>query len=89
MLRKVFRIIRAIVLCFCLVVVLLSVLFVYATKVEPYRLKTESLTLQAGLSQALKVVQVSDIQISEHFTTENLHKVVRKINEQSPDIVLV
>lgn len=88
MLSKVFKIIRVIVWSVFLVAVLLTVLFIYATKIEPYRLKTESLTLQAGFSQTLKVVQVSDIQISESFTTENLNKVVKKINEQNPDIVL-
>lgn len=88
MLSKVFKIIRAFVLCICLIVMLLSVLFIYATKVEPYRLRIDTVNFQTVFSESLKVVQISDIQISESFTTDHLKKVVAETNEQDPDIVL-
>lgn len=88
MLSKVFKIIRAIVLCACLIVMLLSIFFIYATKIEPYRLKIDSVSFQTVFSESLKVVQISDIQISKNYTTDHLKKVVVEMNEQDPDIVL-
>lgn len=88
MLSKVFKIIRAIVLCACLIVMLLSIFFIYATKIEPYRLKIDSVSFQTVFSESLKVVQISDIQISKNYTTDHLKKVVEEMNEQDPDIVL-
>lgn len=64
-----------------------AVLF-YALKVEPYRLKIDHLTFSSGLSEELRVVQVSDIQISEHYTTQNLEQLVDRVNQQNPDLFL-
>lgn len=64
---------------FCLIVILLSIFFVYATKIEPYRLKIDTMSFQTIFSESLKVVQISDIQISENFTTDHLKKVVAEI----------
>lgn len=88
MAKRLFKLIRIFVLTIFLLSVIIVILFVYAAQVEPYMLKTEWLALQTGFSESLKVVQVSDVQVSESFTTENLNKVVRKINEQNPDMVL-
>lgn len=88
MLSKVFKIVRAIVLSACLIVMLLSIFFVYATKIEPYRLRIDTVSFQTVFSESLKVVQISDIQISENFTTDHLKEVVAETNEQDPDIVL-
>lgn len=86
--NRIFKIIRTIVLCICLVLILLMLLFIYATKIEPYRLSIDSVCFHTTLSESLKVVQISDIQISETFTTDHLKKVIVEINEQDPDIVL-
>lgn len=86
--NRIFKIIRTIVLCTCLVLILLMLLFIYATKIEPYRLSIDSVCFHTTLSESLKVVQISDIQISETFTTDHLKKVIVEINEQDPDIVL-
>ena len=44
MLRKVFKIVRAILLSACLIVVLLGIFFVYATRIEPYRLRIDTVS---------------------------------------------
>lgn len=54
---------RAVLLVLFLALLGAAVLF-YALKVEPYRLKIDHLTFSSGLTQELRVVQVSDIQIS-------------------------
>lgn len=72
---------------FLILLIVFGVLF-YAFKIEPYLLRTKQYTLNADFTKPLKIVQVSDIQISKHFTIENLKKVINKINEQEADIVL-
>lgn len=88
MVRRLLKFIKMVILILFLISAMIAILFVYAFKVEPYRLRTESLTLQTGFSESFNVVQISDIQISESFTIENLNRVVQKINEQIPDVVL-
>ena len=78
---------RAVLLVLLLALLGAAVLF-YALKVEPYRLKIDHLTFSSGLTQELRVVQVSDIQISEHYTTRNLEQLVDRVNQQNPDLFL-
>lgn len=85
MLKKFFR---AITLFLLFIVLLAGAFFIYAVKIEPYRLRIQSLTFQTGLSEDLKIVQISDVQIRESFTAKHFNKVVEKINQQAPDIVL-
>lgn len=72
-----------------LVMIGLSCLF-YAVKIEPYRLRVNEYQLNAPASgkQQLKIVQFSDTHIKGDFTAKNLAKVVQKINEQEPDVVV-
>lgn len=51
----------------------------YGLKIEPYIVRTEKVSLDTGLSEQLTVVQVSDIQISESYTTRHFQKVVDRI----------
>lgn len=88
MVKKLFKPIGRVVLSFFIILIAIIIFFIYAIKVEPYRLKIESLVLQSRFSAPLIVVQISDIQISENFTVENFKKVMKKINKQNPDIVL-
>lgn len=62
----------------------------YAFRIEPYRLDVEEYDLNSQTSNTsdMKIVQFSDVHIKEDFTCEDLGKVVRKINEQEPDIVV-
>ena len=78
---------RAVLLVLLLALLGAAVLF-YALKVEPYRLKIDHRTFSSGLNQELRVVQVSDIQISEHYTTRNLEQLVDRVNQQNPDLFL-
>lgn len=72
---------------FLILLIVFGVLF-YAFKIEPYLLRTKQYTLKADFTKPLKIIQVSDIQISKYFTIENLKKVINEINEQEADIVL-
>lgn len=70
--------------------VILGGAFFYAFKIEPYRIRINEYPLnekQAGRKE-FKIVQISDLHIKEDFTAQNLDKVVKKINELHPDIVL-
>lgn len=60
----------------------------YAFKIEPYRITTNEVYLNEKSSDFLKVVQFSDTHIKEDFTYKDLDKVVNKINEQNPDVVV-
>ena len=78
------------VIFFCVLLLILlpcSIAF-YSFYLEPFRLTIDTLSLESSLSREVRIVQVSDIQISRHYTTENLEKVVRAVNRQQPDILL-
>lgn len=62
----------------------------YAFRIEPYRLTVNEYPLNSRgeVSDEVKIVQFSDLHIKEDFTSENLEKTVRLINEQNPDIVI-
>lgn len=62
----------------------------WAFKIEPYRLEVNEHTLNSNIENTtgIKIVQFSDLHIKEDFTYKNLEKVVCKINEQEPDIVV-
>lgn len=44
--------------------------------------------IQTKFYDKIKVVQISDIQISKNYTIDNFRKVIDTINEENPDIVL-
>ena len=60
----------------------------YAFKIEPYRITANDIYINEKSSDILKVVQFSDTHIKEDFTYQDLGKVVNKINEQNPDVVV-
>lgn len=61
----------------------------YAVKIEPYRLKVEQVDLTKNNgTRPLKIVQISDLHIKKNFNYHNLDKVVTKINQQNPDVVI-
>lgn len=75
------------ILILCIIV---GALLFYAIKIEPYSLHINTYTMdtKASLKEELSIVQISDIQISEHYTTKQLEKLVTKVNGLAPDIVL-
>lgn len=62
----------------------------YAFEIEPYRLTVENYELEGKKHRGgqLRIVQFSDLHIKEDFTSQDLRKVVERINAQDPDIVL-
>lgn len=67
-------------------------LYTYARFIEPNMLSVhyENITneLISKNTNDIKVLQFSDIHLSEYFSVEDLQKVVNKINEEEPDLVL-
>lgn len=61
----------------------------YAFKIEPNLVVTHHLKLGDRTRPAeVKIVQLSDIQVSESFETNRLAKVIRKVNKEKPDIIV-
>lgn len=72
--------------------VLLLLLFIpiYAFKIEPNLVVVHRLQLGASSKpEELKVLQLSDIQVSESYATKRLDKVIRKVNNEKPDIIVL
>ena len=83
------KIIKRIILFILMILILTGLLAVYAVKIEPYRLAVHDYELKKGpASIELKLVHISDIQVSEAYSEDRLGKLVDKINGQSPDIVV-
>lgn len=71
--------------------VLLLLLFIpiYAFKIEPNLVVVHRLQLgDSSKPEELKVLQLSDIQVSESYATKRLDKVIRKVNKEEPDIIV-
>ncbi|MFJ7838005.1 metallophosphoesterase [Lysinibacillus sphaericus] len=71
-----------------LVVVLIGLLVGYAFKIEPKMLVVHSYHLNEDKGASVKIVQISDIQVSETYTVNQLNRLVEKINQISPDMIL-
>ncbi|GAU77070.1 metallophosphoesterase [Fusibacter sp. 3D3] len=80
-----------------IVVLLLLMLFLYASFVEPNLLITENKALVYGLDpvalknqsfSALKIVQFTDTQLGPFYSLEQFGKAVERINAEKPDIII-
>lgn len=71
-----------------LVVVLIGLLVGYAFKIEPKMLVVHSYHLNEDKGASVKIVQISDIQVSETYTVNQLNRLVEKINQISPDMIV-
>ncbi|OJG22993.1 hypothetical protein RU98_GL001944 [Enterococcus caccae] len=61
----------------------------YAFFIEPKRIVTHHYTVGTNAGQKpVKVVQLSDIHIQENYSTAQLEKIVTKVNNEKPDIIL-
>lgn len=63
----------------------------YSWKVEPFLLFTYQYQLNKSENEngtEVKVVQLSDLEISEHYSEKQLNRLVKKINELKPDIIV-
>lgn len=86
--HKKHKISYVILFCTLLLILLSCGIAFYSFYIEPFRLTIDTLSLESSLSQEVRIVQVSDIQISRHYTTEDFEKVVQAVNHQQPDILL-
>lgn len=78
-------------------VLLIMLLFLYASFIEPKLLITEKKTLEYGmisdnsenqLSTNLKIVQFTDTQLGPFYSLKQFESVVKQINEEKPDIII-
>lgn len=61
----------------------------YAFFIEPKRIVTHNYTVGSNNGQKpVKVVQLSDIHIQENYPAAQLEKIVTKVNNENPDIIL-
>lgn len=61
----------------------------YSNKIEPKLLSVETIELESGgVADGFTVAVISDTHIKKDFTEEDLAKVVKKVNEQRPNVVL-
>ncbi|WP_159723310.1 metallophosphoesterase [Enterococcus sp. CSURQ0835] len=67
--------------------VLLLLLFVYAFQIEPRLVAVHRLEFGKPPA-AVKVVQLSDIQVSESYRAGRLKKIIRKANREQPDVIV-
>ena len=74
-------------LIFLIILLGIAVLW-YSVKVEPFRVTKDNVYIETAFAEDLKIVQISDVQIRENYSTENFKKVIDKINEQDADIFL-
>lgn len=84
------KILKRIFIFLILLILLVVGCIYYAFKIEPFRITVNEFALNEKKSddEHLKIVQISDLHIKADFTSENLDKVVKKINAQNPDIVI-
>ncbi len=71
-----------------LLIILIGLLIGYAFKVEPKMTVVHSYDLNEDKGESVKVVQLSDIQVSETYTIEQLNNLVEKVNKLSPDMIV-
>lgn len=71
------------------VVLILLAVPLYAFKIEPNLAVVHHLQMgDQSKPKELKVVQLSDIQVSESYANNRLDKVVRKVNQEKPDLIV-
>ena len=84
------KILKRILIVFTLLILVIGGCIYYAFKIEPYRVTLNEFALNEAKPdrEHLKIVQISDLHIKADFTYKNLDKVIKKVNEQNPDIVI-
>lgn len=69
-------------------IILIIFIIIYAFKIEPYLIKIKKYDINSKTNNRIKIVQISDIHIKNNFTPKHLNKIIKKINDQNPDIVV-
>lgn len=74
-----------------MIFLLTLVFYIYARFIEPNFLKVHYESIESSYitegSKELKILQFSDMHVSEYFDEKDIKNVVEKINEENPDIV--
>lgn len=71
------------------ILIIIILIPVYAFKVEPFLVHTNHVELGSKeKDEQLKIVQVSDIQVSEAYGSGRMDKIVERVNAENPDIVV-
>lgn len=78
------------------VILLAGFLLWYGVCVEPNRLAVYHYTLDASASvghrqadaASLRLVQISDLQMGDHYSIRQLQRVVRRMNNEKPDVIV-
>ena len=60
----------------------------YAVKIEPYTVTINNVNLNNNFPENLKIIQISDIQISENYHASDFQKIISQIYLLSPDIFI-
>lgn len=73
---------------FSLIMIILAIGY-YAFNIEPKKLTVHDYKLEKNEAETtLKLIQISDIHLSEYITLADLEKIVNRVNELNPDIVV-
>ncbi|MGR3742354.1 metallophosphoesterase [Companilactobacillus sp. DQM5] len=71
------------------IVLIIIFIPIYAFKIEPFLVHTNHIQLgDPHKQEQLKVVQISDIQVSEAYASNRLDRVISKVNKENPDIIV-
>lgn len=93
LIKLIFSLLRFISLLITLIILSIISFFVYIYHIEPQWIEFKNIDLNLpSLSQEFegwKIVQVSDIHLSQWMTQKRLENIVNLINEQTPDIVVL
>lgn len=74
-----------------IIILTIFVFYIYARFVEPNSLIVHYENIKNSLiseDKEIKVLQISDMHISEHFDEKDVRNVVKKINGEQPDLVV-
>ena len=74
----------------CIFVVFFVLLSTYVFYIEPHRfvVHKQDITLKKNSTSSLRILQLSDIEISKSYSEGNLKKQVKTINDSKPDIIV-
>lgn len=65
-----------------------TIIIYYAVKIEPYTVTINNVNLNNNFPENLKIIQISDIQISENYQASDFQTIISQINQLSPDIFI-
>lgn len=89
--KQVCLIVRSVVMLMTFCIVLGVCIYIYARYMEPELLTINEVTVTAQnlqLSKPLKILQCSDIHLGPDYDMAHLERIVKKINDAAPDIIV-